>query len=156
MEAGKAARLQGWGTAILRIVTGVVFLLHAGNKLFYIYDYTAVAAALGQPRSWLTVLAPKAASLAEVLCATALVFGLFTRWVCIPLALLMLLDVLFINLPHGFPLQDNGFEYALLRLAASCSLVLSGPGAIALDNVPALRKRSMLPRLLRRTHLSEE
>ena len=156
MKTSRVARSQGWGITILRIVTGVVFLLHATNKLFYVYDYGAVAAAIDQPGSSLTVLAPEAASLVEVLCATALVFGLFTRWVSIPLALLMLANVLYFHPPGGFPPKDYGWEYDLLRLAACCALVLTGPGKGALDNVPALRERLMLPRLLRRSSLSEE
>ena len=156
MKTGRAARAQGWGITTLRIVTGVVFLSHATNKLFNIYDYGAVAAALDRPGGSLAVLAPEAASLVEVLCATALMFGLFTRLVSVPLALLMLADVLYFHPLSGLPPEDYGFEYALLRLAASCALVLTGPGEVALDNVPALRERSMLPRLLRRSHSSDE
>ena len=81
-------------------------------------------------------------SLVELLCGAALAVGLFTRWVSIPLALLMLADILVNHPPSGFITGDAGFEHALVRLAASAALVLVGPGKVALDNVIALRRGS--------------
>jgi len=34
MQVSTMPRLQGWGIAILRVVTGVVFLMSGGHKLF--------------------------------------------------------------------------------------------------------------------------
>ena len=34
MEAEGVARMQGWGLAILRVVVGIVFLVHGFQKLF--------------------------------------------------------------------------------------------------------------------------
>ena len=36
--------------------------------------------------------------------------------------------------------ENFGYEYGLLRLAACVTLVLTRPGRMALDNVPAFRK----------------
>jgi putative oxidoreductase len=67
-------------------------------------------------------------SLVELLCGLALVVGLFTRWFCIPLALLMLGDILLIHGPNGFFVANDGYEYALLRFTATVVLIFTGPG----------------------------
>jgi putative oxidoreductase len=76
----------------------------------------------------------------ELVCGAALVAGLLTRWVCIPLALLMLVDILVMHPPGGIFVGDEGFEHAFLRLAASAAIGLAGPGKVALDNMLAIRK----------------
>ena len=78
--------------------------------------------------------------LVEIVCGAALVIGLFTRWVSVPLALIMLANIAIVHPPYGFVVQDTGFEYTLLRLAASVTLALAGPGKVALDNVLASRR----------------
>ena len=77
----------------------------------------------------------------QLLCGAALAVGLLTRWVSIPLAILMLTDIAVFHPPDVPIFQDRGFEYALLRLGASVALALTGPGKAALDNVLALRRR---------------
>jgi putative oxidoreductase len=66
--------------------------------------------------------------------------GLLTRWASVLLALLMLANVLVIHPPYELLEQAYGNEYALIRLAASVSLVLSGTGKVALDNFLAIRR----------------
>jgi putative oxidoreductase len=132
MQGSKITQLQGWGITVLRIVTGIIFLLAGGHKLF--------VTGFGEPGSLLLVLFVVAGSLVELLCGAALVVGLFTRWVSVPLALLMLADIVVFHPPYDFVEEDKGFEYALLRLAAIVTLALSGPGKVALDNVLASRR----------------
>ena len=81
------------------------------------------------------------APLVELLCGAALVVGLLTRWVCIPLALLMLADILAIHPPSGYLVGDEEFEHAFFRLGASVALALSGPGKVALDNIIMVANR---------------
>jgi putative oxidoreductase len=132
MQVSKITQLQGWGITVLRIVTGIIFLLAGGHKLF-VTGFSVLGSLL---------LAPfvMVGSLVELLCGSALVVGLFTRWVSVPLALLMLADIVVFHPPYDFFEEDNGFEYALLRLAAIATLALSGPGKVALDNVLASRR----------------
>jgi putative oxidoreductase len=79
-----------------------------------------------------------ALSLGELLCGAALVVGLLTRWVSVLLAILMLANILFVHPPYDIFEQNHGYEYALLRLAASVVLALSGSGKVALDNILAI------------------
>src|SRR5918997_6182088 len=107
----KTTQLQGWGLAILRVVTGYLFLAAGIHKLF-IED-------LGQSDSSLPVPLITVGSLGELLCGAALIVGLLTRWVSIPLAILMLADIVVVHPPYELFYQDHGYdEYASLRLAA--------------------------------------
>ena len=127
-------QLQGLGIAILRVMAGYLFLVSGAYKL-YIQDPYKINDVL--PASVNVVLAT-----GELLCGAALVVGLLTRWASVSLALLMLADVLVFHPPQRFFEQDHGYEYALLRLAASVALVVAGPGKLALDNILTLRRRS--------------
>ncbi len=127
----KTTQLQGWGTAILRVVTGYLFLASGGHKVF-IGD-------LSQPGSSLPVSIAVVSSLGELLCGMALIVGLLTRWVSIPLAIVMLANIVVFHTPYEFLAQDYGYEYALLRLAACAALALTGSDKVALDNVVDIR-----------------
>ncbi len=45
---------------------------------------------------------------------------------------------------------QGGYEYALLRLAATVALIFTGSGRVALDNILASRGRSVLSYLQRK------
>ena len=128
MQASKTTRLRAWGITLLRLVTGIVFLGAGVHNLF-------LEASSPLPGPIVIV-----GSLVELLCGAALVVGLLTRWVSIALALLMLADILAIHPPSSFFTGDEGFEHALLRLAAGAALALAGPGGVALDNMLAMRR----------------
>ena len=139
MLAHKMNRWQRWGITVLRVTTGVVFLMHGGQKLF-VDGFSEVAGHLGGP---FPLPAAIIVSLVEPLCAAALVLGLFTRVACVPLAIGMLVDILVFHPPSGFFVDNPGYQLALLRLAASGTLMLTGPGEAAIDNLRAARKRRM-------------
>ncbi|MEM1220053.1 MAG: DoxX family protein [Bacteroidota bacterium] len=66
---------------------------------------------------------------AEALCATLVVFGLFTRVALIPLIVTMLVAMLIVQ--GGKPMDDK--ELALLYLIPYLVLLLAGPGFYSLD-----------------------
>jgi putative oxidoreductase len=124
-NSSKKTQLQGWGIALLRVLTGYLFLAAGVHTLFYEEDPGPIIVA---------------GSLGELLFGAALIVGLFTRWVSIPLAILMLADILVFHPPYDLLEQDKGYEYALLRLGACITLALAGSGKVALDNVIAMRR----------------
>jgi len=130
--APKTTQLQGWGIAVLRVVTGYLFLASGVHNPFI--------ADLPEPGGLLPVAIIVVISLGELVCGAALVVGLLTRLASVLLALLMLANVLIIHPPHAFFEQDPGNEYALLRLAATTTLALAGSSKVALDNVLAKRR----------------
>jgi putative oxidoreductase len=129
----KTIRLQGWAIAVLRMVTGYLFLVSGIYKVFIQNPY--------ELNALLPAYMATALSLGELVCGAALVVGLLTRWVSAPLALLMLADILEFHPPESFFEQDHGYEYALLRLGASVALALAGSNKLALDNVLSIRRR---------------
>ena len=123
----------------MRVVTGAIFLMNGGEKLF-VDGFSEVASQL--EGSFLLAFAA-AFTLVMFLGGTALVLGLFTRGVSIPLAVGMLADILVFHQPTGFFVDDSGFELALLRLAASVTLMLTGAGKAALDNMLLARGKAV-------------
>jgi uncharacterized membrane protein YphA (DoxX/SURF4 family) len=112
MKVGKTDQLQGWGVTVLRVATGTLFLVsgvrnlvleHSGQLGGLLFESNVVVV------GWLV----------ELFGGAALVVELLTRWVSIPLAFLMLTNILLVHPPVGFYIEDKGLEYASLRLAAS-------------------------------------
>ena len=121
----------------MRVVTGIVFLISGGHKLFSTdTDLYTLAEKLGELPVPFPLLVATTASVVIFLCGAGLVLGLFTRLVSIPLAVFMVVDILLFHPPSaGFFVEDNGYEYALLRLAACVALVVAGGGKAALRSV---------------------
>lgn len=133
MQTNGHTQLQGWGVAVLRVVVGIVFLVHGGQKLF-IWGFGNVAGFLGQVGIPAPMLAAVVVTLVELLGGLALLLGLFTRWAAIPLAIHMAVAILAVHLPAGFFLP-NGYEFALTLLAANVALVLLGSGEASVDRL---------------------
>jgi putative oxidoreductase len=138
MNTNKQAPLAGWGTAFLRWVVGVVFLMHGGQKLFT-YGFHGVAGTMQHLGIPLPMVSAVVVTLVEFFGGLALVLGLGTRFAAALLTVNMLVAVLKVHLKNGFFLPQ-GFEYALSLLVANLSLVLTGPGKAALGNVFGHRK----------------
>ena len=122
-----------WGLTVLRVVTGVIFLMHAWQKLaiFGIPGFTGFLAQAGVPAPGIAAVVVTAV---ELIGGLALVVGLGTRWAALLLAFDMLVALLTVHLPGGF-FVPAGIEFVLLLLAANVALALAGGGALALDGV---------------------
>jgi putative oxidoreductase len=132
------ASQQSWGLTVLRVIVGIVFLMHGGQKLF-IYGFHGVAgmmATLGIP---LPMISAVVVSLIEFLGGLALVAGLFARWAAALIAIDMVVAILAVHLKNGF-FNPQGFEYPLTLLAACIALLLAGTSAASVDG--ALAKRT--------------
>ena len=71
---------QSWGTALLRIMVGIVFLMHGRQKLF-VFGFHGVAGMFGHIGIPFPAFFAPAVTLLEFVGGAALVFGLFTRWI---------------------------------------------------------------------------
>ena len=117
---------------LLRVSMGILFLAHAGLKIFV---FTPAGAAgffesLGfpGPLAYLVIAA-------ELLGGIALIAGLWTRWVSIALIPVLLGSI---YAPHGaagffFSNPNGGWEFPAFWVVALASLALLGNGAYALQ-----------------------
>ncbi|HWC02022.1 MAG TPA: DoxX family protein [Methylomirabilota bacterium] len=137
----------GLGLAILRVTLGAIFLMHGYLGLAVVGPagigaYTTrmgYPPALGPALGWYLIVAH---SLGGIL----LLLGLFTRWAALAQVPIMASAFFLHHLRQGFFLTGivvdaakgvaiaGGYEYTLLVLAATVTLVLAGSGAFALDH----------------------
>src|SRR5215211_8619069 len=124
MEADRVSEARGWGLTVLRIVVGMVFLVHGLQKLL-VMGFGGVAGffgSLGVPAPGLFAVI---VTLVEVLGGLALILGLLTRLAAILLAVDMLVAILAVHLPNGFFVNNGGYEFPLVLLASCVALAVS-------------------------------
>ena len=138
------SRRWDWGLAVLRVVVGITLVMHGWQKLFEV-GIPGVAGFFGQLGIPAPALAATVVSFLELAGGAALIVGLFTRWLAIPLALDMLVATLLVHLPNGF-FAPRGIELTLVLLGGLVALALAGPGAFAIDRLlPAGRPSGEAP-----------
>lgn len=131
-------RLRGWGPTVLRVVVGLIFLAHGGQKLLgQGFDgVVGMTEGLGIPAPAVSAVV---LVLVEFVGGAALILGLFTRLFAIPLAFSTLVATILVHLPNGFFSSSGGVEFTLLLMFACVALALTGPGEASLDRFLAQR-----------------
>jgi putative oxidoreductase len=126
------------GIALVRIITGCVFLAHGYQKFFTfgLDGSTRAFTQMGVPAP--TITAPAVAIL-EVAAGVALILGLLTRLAALGLAINMLGAIVFVRLKGGFFIP-NGAEYEIMLCVACIALVVAGAGALSIDEAIASRR----------------
>ncbi|MEO6444947.1 MAG: DoxX family protein [Gemmatimonadaceae bacterium] len=132
--------LISFALGVLRIVTGVVFAVHGGQKLF-VFGFDGVIAGFTQMGIPLAAVAGPAVALTEFIGGSALILGLLTRPAALGLVGVMTGAIVFAHFPAGFFLP-NGYEFALMLLASALTFVIVGGGRLSLDAVIADRALS--------------
>ena len=123
---------QGWGPTVLRLAVGAVFVAHGWQK-FFDFGIEGTAGAfegMGIPFASASALVVATVELGGGL---ALITGLLTRLAALGLSAVMLVALLQVHLPAGFFLPD-GIEFVFVLLGANLSLLVTGPGRLALDS----------------------
>jgi putative oxidoreductase len=135
----------GLGLAVLRVTLGAIFAMHGYLGLTAIGPsgiggYTTsmgYPAALGPALGWYLILAHSIGGL-------LLILGLFSRWAALAQVPIMASALFLYHIRQGFFLTGTvvdaskgiviatGYEYVLLVLAGTVTLVLAGDGAFAL------------------------
>ena len=124
--------------AILRLVLGIVFIAHGGQKLF-VYGLDGVAASFAQMGMPLPGVLGPLVAFGEFFAGLGLVVGLLTRVAAAGMALTMLGAIGLVHLDGGF-FAPSGFEFQLVLLASTVALALTGAGSWSADGVIAGRR----------------
>ncbi|HXZ33065.1 MAG TPA: DoxX family protein [Terriglobales bacterium] len=133
----KPSGLHACGLAVLRIVVGVIFVMHGWQKLSWGFQH--VGEFLGSLHVPLPTVAAVLLTLVEFLGGIFLIIGVLTRYVAALLAVDMLLAIILVHAKNGFFTSNGGVEFPLLLLAANLTLIMSGAGTLS---VSALRKKA--------------
>jgi putative oxidoreductase len=132
------------GAFVLRVALGLAALSHGLLKLFVFTPAGTVGffGSLGYP-----TIAAYFVMFIETVGGLALIAGFYARVVAL-LQVPVLLGATLVHLPNGwmFGNPNGGWEYPLFWAAALVALVLLGPGAYALREIPSFGERTPSPR----------
>ena len=152
------SRQEAWGAAILRVMLGVVFVMHGYYGLTILGPAGAAGfiTRMGYPAGAATLLAWYLIVVHLVGGALMLV-GLWTRLVALLNVPIMASAVFLFHLPQGFFVRGvivdaaagraiaAGYEFALLVLVATLAVALLGSGALSVDGARAARRVPRVP-----------
>lgn len=143
-------RKHAIGIALLRIITGIVFLMHGWQKVLTmgLPGVTTAFTHMGIPMPGVT--APLVALL-ELLGGVALIIGFLTRLAAVGFICEMIGAIAYVHLKNGF-FNPMGYEFPLTLLAAAVVLFIAGSGKFAVDDKLAAREQSERARRLEQTH----
>jgi putative oxidoreductase len=142
------SRFERWAAMPMRLIVGYGFMAHGYAKIIKGPEHFAgILQALNVPAphllGWATILT-------ELIGGFAVLLGAFVPLVSVPMAATLLAAMFTVHLPYGFlaiKLQavtaagaqfgKPGYEVDLLYLACLATLVLGGPGPLAVDGLLA-------------------
>lgn len=131
-------KMRDLAPLVLRVATGLIFTMHGWQKFQGGVPYVAgFLTQLGFPAPELMAVLLIAAELGG---GILLILGLFTHWVAKILAIVALVALVTVHASKGFFISAGGYEFIMLILAASVSLMITGAGKFSLDK--KLRNRS--------------
>lgn len=124
--------MQDLAPFILRLATGAVFAMHGYQKLttMGVPGVSGFLGGLGFPAADLFAVILIAV---ELVGGLMLIFGAFTHWVSKLMVIISVVALLLVHIGNGFFVSDGGYEFILLLLAASISLMITGGGRWSLD-----------------------
>ncbi len=151
------ARHQAWGVAILRVTLGAIYVMHGylgasvlgPTALAQYVKRTGVPEGFAEPFAWYVIVT-------HVVGGLMLLVGFLAVLAALVQVPIMVGTVFFIHGPQGFFMRGiitdaaaglaiaGGYEFALLVLAATLAIVLTGAGALSVDGRG--RHRSRLPK----------
>lgn len=125
-----------YGLLPIRIMAGLTFLAHGIPKFFDVSDGYGFFESVNLPPELFVPI-----GVLEVAGGLAILLGIVTRIASALLIIEMIGAILLVKLSKGF---IGGYEFELLLISISASLVILGPGKISIENY--IFKRELFPR----------
>ena len=125
------AKSQACGLTVLRVVIGIVFLVHGYQKLFKM-GFHGVEGMMGHMGIPFPAIAAVIVTLVEFVGGILLIAGVAVRISAALIAVDMAVALLKVHLPHGFFAQGGGIELPLTLLGGAICLAIAGGGALSL------------------------
>jgi putative oxidoreductase len=116
-----------FGMLLLRLGAGILILHHGYQK---ITNYNEMKSHFMNFMNLGTTVSLGLVIFAEFFCAILIMLGLFTRFACIPLIILMCVILFKV---HGFEIFGKG-ELDALYLTSFLTILFCGPGMISVDS----------------------
>jgi len=123
-------RSGDWALLVMRLLLAFGFYHPAVAKFKDIGGTADYFASLHFPLPTLSVLV---VGTFEFVGFFLLMLGFLTRYISIPLMIIMLVAILVVHLTNGYPAADNGFEVPLTYLIMLFVLFSKGPGKFSID-----------------------
>ena len=122
-------RVQPLGFFILRVVLGVIMVVHGYHKVFggQLHHHAQFVASLGMP-AWLGYVS----AFMEFLGGIALIVGVLTRFAALAVCIDMCVAIAKVHWHNGLTGQ-GGFEFPLSLAAIAFALIFTGAGTISID-----------------------
>ena len=130
--AGFYATWREISYALVRVVVGIMFLMHVSVK--FKIGAAAVAANIMAKNGLEPALGFAYAAMAlELIGGACLIVGLFTRFFAAALAIEMLIALIAYHLPKGYAAGGGGYEYVLLIGVVCFAIAVRGGGPYSVD-----------------------
>ena len=136
---------QAWGVTLLRLILGVVLVMHGYLALTVLGPQTVAGyiTRMGYPSSLATILAWYLI-VAHLAGGGLIIIGLWTRWAAVANIPPLASAVFLLHLNQGFFMKVlevapgrhvvGGYEFSLTVLVATIALVILGSGAASVDS----------------------
>lgn len=113
---------------LLRLATGLVFVMHGAQK-FFTYTLPGTTQAFTQMGVPVPGISAPVVATVELLGGLLLILGVYSRAAGVLLAVNMLVAIALVHLKAGF-FNPDGLEFPLVLLAASLAVAFAGPGRL--------------------------
>lgn len=115
-----------------RLIVAYGFYEPAMNKWADIGSVAQWFGSIGIPFPLLNAYMAASMEIAGVI---LLALGLLTRFISIPLIIIMIVAIIAVHLPNGFSAADNGFEIPLYYLIFLLGFIAHGAGKFSFDRL---------------------
>jgi putative oxidoreductase len=138
-----------WALLLARIIVGVVFMAHGSQKLFGAFGGPGLAGVVQMmgPLGYLVTIG-------EFFGGLGIIVGFLSRFSAAAMILIMVGAIAMVHGKVGFFMNwmgqqgGEGFEYHLLAIAVLATILIAGPGRLAIGRFLPLPKRNDQPVLI--------